>query len=111
MYEIKDLFDMQSNVGARLDAVLAERGCTKIEFCQMAGISRPTLDKILAGTITGRTNYEKHISKVLRSLNMSPDMLLGHMQTHRCQVRSLRNMMHINEKDLAEFAGVSVDRT
>ena len=110
MYEIKDLFDMQSNVGARLDAVLAERGCTKIEFCQMAGISRPTLDKILAGTITGRTNYEKHISKVHRSLNMSPDMLLGHMQTHRCQVRSLRNMMHINEKDLAEFAGVSVDR-
>lgn len=110
MYEIKDLFDMQSVVGARLEEILSERGYTKVELCQMSGISRPTLDKLLAGTITSRTNYEKHITKVLQSLNMSPDMLLGNTQTNRCRVRSLRNMMHINEKDLAEFVGVSVDR-
>ena len=94
---------MQSVVGARLEEILSERGYTKVELCQMSGISRPTLDKLLAGTITSRTNYEKHITKVLQSLNMSPDMLLGNTQTNRCRVRSLRNMMHINEKDLAEF--------
>lgn len=110
MYEIKDLFDMQSIVGAKLEEILAERGYTKVELCHMSGISRPTLDKLLTGTITSRTNYEKHITKVLQSLNMSPDMLLGNSQMNRCRVRSLRNMMHINEKDLAEFVGVPVDR-
>ena len=110
MYEIKDLFDMQSIVGARLEEVLAEREHTKVELCQMSGISRPTLDKLLAGTITSRTNYEKHITKVLQSLNMSPDMLMGNTHANRSRVRSLRNMMHINEKNLAEFVGVPVDR-
>lgn len=110
MYEIKDLFDMQSVVGARLEEILSERGYTKVELCQMSGISRPTLDKLLAGTITSRTNYEKHITKVLQSLNINPDMLLGNTRANRCRVRSLRNMMHINEKELAEFVGVPVDR-
>ena len=33
MYDIGDLFDKQSTVGARLEAVLEERGYTKVKFC------------------------------------------------------------------------------
>ena len=112
MYGIEDLFDRQSTVGARLEAVLEEKGYTKVKFCRAAGISRPTLDKLLAGSITSRTNYEKHMAKVLDSLNMTPDMLLGKAHDPRVQnqVRTLRNQMRLKEKELAEYIGVPIDR-
>lgn len=112
MYDIGDLFDQQSTVGARLEAVLEERGYTKVKFCSTAKISRPTLDKLLAGSITSRTNYEKHMTKVLDSLNMTPDMLMGRIQTQRVhnQVRTLRNQMRMKEKELAEYIGVPIER-
>lgn len=117
MYDIGDLFDKQSTVGARLEAVLEERGYTKVKFCSTAKISRPTLDKLLSGSITSRTNYEKHMTKVLETLNMTPDMLIGRIQTQRIQtqrvhnqVRTLRNQMRMKEKELAEYIGVPIER-
>lgn len=93
MYDIGDLFDKQSTVGARLEAVLEERGYTKVKFCSTANISRSTLDKLLSGSITSRTNYEKHMTKVLETLNMTPDMLIGRIQTQRIQTQRVHNQV------------------
>ena len=64
MYEYSDLFDMRSNVGPRLEALMKELEYTKAGLCKAAGISRPTLDKILDGSITSPVNYEKHLRKI-----------------------------------------------
>ena len=60
MYTIEDLFDKRYVIGTKLEQILEERSYTKAELCKRAGISRPTLDKMLAGTLTSKTNYEKH---------------------------------------------------
>ena len=56
-YDLKDLFDKRSVVGAKLEDLLVEQGFTKAGFCKECGISRPTLDKLLAGNITSKANF------------------------------------------------------
>ena len=107
MYEIADLFDMRSAVGAKLESMLLERGFTKVSFCKAAGISRPTLDKPLSAGITNKTNYEKHITKVLDSLKISADMLMGNSPNRFNQTRLLKQLLRVDEKQLAERTGVS----
>ena len=70
MYDVSDMFDMRSTVGAKLESVLYERGLTKAAFCSASGMSRPTLDKLLSAKITSKTNFEKHIKKALDSLKI-----------------------------------------
>lgn len=110
MYDVENLFDMQSIVGAKLETILSEKAYTKAAFCSVSGISRPTLDKLLSGNITSRTNYYKHITKVLKSLNMTPDMLMGNIRNKYSRFRALRHMLHVDENALGKFAQVSVTR-
>lgn len=110
MYEVSDLFDMRSTVGAKLEMILCERGLTKAAFCSASGMSRPTLDKLLSANITSKTNFEKHIKKALDSLKITPDMLMSNVRNRYNQCRLLKNMLHVDERNLAEFAGVSVKR-
>lgn len=110
MYEIADLFDMRSAVGAKLESMLLERGFTKAAFCKAAGISRPTLDKLLSAGITNKTNYEKHIAKVLASLKISADMLMENSPNRFNQTRLLKQLLRVDEKQLAERTGVSTAR-
>ena len=110
MYDVSDMFDMRSTVGAKLESVLYERGLTKAAFCSASGMSRPTLDKLLSAKITSKTNFEKHIKKALDSLKITPDMLMSNVRNRYNQCRLLKNMLHVDERNLAEFAGVSVKR-
>lgn len=110
MYEIADLFDMRSAVGAKLESMLLERGFTKASFCKAAGISRPTLDKLLSAGITNKTNYEKHIAKALESLKISADMFMGNSPNRFNQTRLLKQLLRVDEKQLAERTGVSTAR-
>ena len=57
MYGIDDLFEKRSIVGSRLEELLHKQGITKARFCADAGISRPTLDKLLTGNITNKVNF------------------------------------------------------
>ena len=76
MYMIEDLFDKRSATGARLGDILLELGCTKAQLHKKTGISRPTIDKILAGMLTNKKWYEKHMMKIIDALGISPDILL-----------------------------------
>ncbi len=42
----------------------------------MKRISRPTLDKILSGTIDSKATFERHFQKILGTLNLTADDLL-----------------------------------
>ena len=39
--------------------------------------SRPTLDKILNGEIDSKSTFDKHLNKILTSLSIDPDTLMG----------------------------------
>lgn len=110
MYSIENLYDMQSVVGARIEKILREREYTKTRFCNDVSISRPTLDKLLCGSITNKTNYEKHIKKILDYLDMSPDMLMGNVKNRYSRSKSLQEKLRIDDISLAQFAGVPVTR-
>ena len=49
---------------------------TKVSFAKKAEISRPTLDKILNGSIDNKSTFDKHLQKVLAVLNISVDDLV-----------------------------------
>ena len=52
--KFEELFDQRSIVAMKLKDYIRERGFTKVSFAKKAEISRPTLDKILNGSIDGR---------------------------------------------------------
>lgn len=110
MYEIKDLFDKRSIVGAKLEHILKQEGYTKTAFCKAAEISRPTLDKILSGGLTNKTNYEKHIRKILRCLKLSPDSLVGGDACRETRVRQLRSMMRMSTEEVSKETEISLAR-
>jgi predicted transcriptional regulator len=71
-----DLFNQRSLVGTKLKNCLKERGYTKVSFAQESDISRPTLDKLLSGEINNQSTFNKHLNKILSTLNLSAEELL-----------------------------------
>ena len=110
MNDIDILFHDRSVVGARLEKLLAEREYTKAGFCKECGISRPTLDKILSGTIGSMTNYEKHMRKILNCLSITPEVLIGDSLQVHSRTRQLRTLLRIKKEDIAAAIEISVDR-
>ena len=41
-----------------------------------ADISRPTLDKLLNGSIDNKSSFDRHLQKILKLLNMTVDDLM-----------------------------------
>lgn len=110
MYKIEDLFDKRSVVGAKLSKVLVEYNITKAELYKHTGVSRPTIDKLLAGSITSKKNFENHITKILSYIGISSDQLLGNVAVVNNQTRIIRNLMKISMKEISERTGISIER-
>lgn len=77
-----DLFDQRNLVGAKLEDCLCNNGYTKVSFATKTGISRPTLDKLLNGTIENKTTFDKHLRKILSVLGMSVDEFIFSCHRH-----------------------------
>ena len=56
-------------------------GYTKVSFAAKADISRPTLDKLLNGSIDNKSSFDRHLQKILKMLNMSVEELIFYHQT------------------------------
>lgn len=110
MYNIEDLFNKRELVGAKLEQLLEDKSYTKIKFCKESGLSRPTLDKLLSGNLTSKTNYEKHISKALKCLSLTPDMLLSRIPNIYNQFRMIRNIRKIATSSISEDTGIAEER-
>lgn len=71
-----ELFEQRSLVAARLKDCIRDMGYTKVSFASKADISRPTLDKLLNGSIDNKKSFDRHLQKILKLLNMSVDDLM-----------------------------------
>lgn len=71
-----ELFDQRNLVAMNLKNCIRDRGFTKISLAKKANISRPTLDKILNGSIDNKSTFDKHLQKILAVLNLSVDDLV-----------------------------------
>lgn len=71
-----ELFEQRSLVASKLKECIRDKGYTKVSFASKADISRPTLDKLLNGTIDSKSTFDRHLQKILKLLNMSVDELM-----------------------------------
>lgn len=108
MAYLDELFDLRSNIGNKLELIMEDRKITKAQLCSEAGISRPTLDKMIGGEITNKTNYDKHLEKILKYLKLTPDELLGNIKKNR--VKNIREILKMHIEDISDFTGISVNR-
>ena len=71
-----ELFEQRSLVASKLKECIRDRGYTKVSFSSKADISRPTLDRLLNGTVDSESTFDRHLQKILKVLNMSVEELL-----------------------------------
>lgn len=71
-----ELFEQRSLVASKLKDCIRDMGYTKVSFAAKADISRPTLDKLLNGSIDNKCSFDRHLQKILKLLNMSVDDLM-----------------------------------
>ena len=71
-----ELFEQRSLVALKLKDCMRDKGYTKVSFAKKAEISRPTLDKLLNCSIDNKTTFDRHLLKILRTMNMSVDDLV-----------------------------------
>ena len=72
-----ELFEMRKLTGTKLKNYIRSNGFSKVSFCKKTEISRSTLDKILNGEIDSKSTFDKHLNKILTSLSIDPDTLMG----------------------------------
>lgn len=108
MIQLDELFDLRSNIGKKIELIIEDRKITKAQLCSGAGISRPTLDKMIAGRITNKTNYDKHLEKILKYLRLTPDDLLGNMNKNR--VKNIREVLRLHVDEISRMSGISIDK-
>lgn len=108
-YDMDLLFNTRAVVGSKLEQLIHTRGYTKSSVCSGAKISRPTLDKLLNGEVTNKTNFEKHMTKLLTYLNLTPIELMGGIIHPFTNTKSLRKALRIELDDLSRMSGVSVE--
>lgn len=83
------LFEQRELVAEKLKECIRDMGYTKVSFARKIDISRPTLDKLLSGTIDNKSSFDKHLQKVLFVLGMTSDELLfysANMQPEKVEV-------------------------
>jgi len=71
-----ELFEERRLVASKLKDCMRDKGYTKVSFAKKAEISRPTLDKLLNGSIDNKTTFDRHLQKILKMLDMSVDELI-----------------------------------
>lgn len=71
-----ELFEQRNLVASKLKDCIRDKGFTKVSFASKVGISRPTLDKLLKGSVDNKSTFDRHLQKILKILNMSVEELL-----------------------------------
>lgn len=106
MRDFEKLFDSRYVIGCKLEQLIKNRSYTKKSVCDGVGISRPTLDKLIAGDVTNKINFEKHMTKLLAFLSVTPNELLGGIDNPYNQSRDLRDILHLNLDELSNIMNI-----
>ena len=70
-----ELFEHRSLVASKLKDCIRDKGHTKVAFAAKANILLPTLDKLLNGSINSKSSFNRHLQKILMSIE---DLMLYH---------------------------------
>lgn len=84
-----ELFENRSLVASKLKECLRDKGYTKISFAKKANISRPTLDKILNGSLASKAAFDRHMQKIIKTLNTSVDDLVLFSARHEQPITAI----------------------
>ena len=104
-----DLFEQRSLVASKLKDCIRGKGFTKVSFAKKAGISRPTLDKLLNGSIDSKSTFDRHLQKILKMLNMSVDDLMFFQTEQDRQIAVVYSQNAPSEHEMNETAGKQYD--
>lgn len=105
------LFNDRVEVGKRLATIINSRKITKTSLCEQSHLSRPTLDKLLAGKVENRSSFDKQLEKVLSALDLGVDEFLhGIGYGLGNNIASFREQLRISQKDLATLSGIDAKR-
>ena len=110
MYTFDDLFDKRGIVGSKLNYFIKSKVLKKSYICKAAGISRPTLDKLLTGEVAIKANFCKHVEKLFAVLDITPDMLMSNVNNPFVQITALQHVMHFSTEDIVIETGISTNR-
>ena len=91
------LFEQRRLIADKLKVCIRDSGFTKVSFSKKTDISRPTLDRLLNGTIENKSTFDKHLQKILIALNMTPEELLFYNAT--CDDKSVEAVYSLNAPD------------
>jgi len=79
-----ELFEQRSLVASKLKECIRDKGYTKVSFASKTNISRPTLDRLLSGSIDNKCSFDRHMQKILKLLNMTvEELMLYHSEPDR----------------------------
>lgn len=88
------LFEQRILVGKNLKDCIRNSGFTKVSFSKKTDISRPTLDRLLSGTVDSKSTFDRHLQKILNVLNMTADQLLSYSSVR--EVRKVDAVYSLN---------------
>ena len=107
----ESLFNDRVEVGKRLATIINSRKITKTSLCEQSHLSRPTLDRLLAGKVENRSSFDKQLEKVLSALDLGIDEFLhGIGYGLGNNIASFREQLKISQKDLATMSGIDAKR-
>lgn len=99
-----DLFEQRCLVASKLKECILDKGYTKVSFAKKTEISRPTLDKLLNGSIDSKTTFDRHLQKILKSMNMSVDELMLYHARHSCPVTAVYSQNAPENHEMSDTA-------
>ncbi len=81
-----------------------------MKLSQETGISRPTIDKLINGSITNKISFEKHMKKIFQYLNVSLDAFMTKDQQNENQIGNLQRLTGLTTKKLSIISNISHNR-
>lgn len=108
-YDLTDLFNARNTVAIRLEEIIKKRGYTKSSLCKKAGISRPTLDKLLNGGPSSKLPYVKHITKLLGVFEITPNELMTGIEYPYSYAKSIRCLLGEDLEEISCETEISIE--
>ncbi|MCC8101943.1 MAG: helix-turn-helix transcriptional regulator [Clostridiales bacterium] len=102
--QFDELFGQRSLVASKLKDYIRDRGYTKVSFACKAEISRPTLDRLLNGSIDSKSTFDRHMRKILNLLNMSVDELLFYQSSSSEKVTAIYSQNAPIDHEMSDIA-------
>ncbi|WP_081668186.1 AAA family ATPase [Butyrivibrio sp. MC2013] len=72
----RELFEARKQVGQNIRKLVIDEGYSKTFFAEKIGVSRPTLDKLMEGSVNNPNFFERHIDRVLSATGWNAQDLL-----------------------------------